>query len=252
VKILLVEDNLVNQRVFSRQLEQLGLEVEICDDGPAGVEARCRGGHAAILMDCQLPTMDGFEATRRIREWEQRENAARLPIIAVTAHVMAGDAEACFQAGMDDYLPKPFDLAKLQRMLAKWLPRTEDGPVAVVKPDGEGDGGVLDMPQFESCLIGDPVADGDLIELSLTEAAERLREMCEASAEGDAETWRRSAHRAKGSCATLGFRELAAWYEQAENQPGGPAERAAILEGAEGSLERTRLALARLGVPLGN
>jgi signal transduction histidine kinase/CheY-like chemotaxis protein/HPt (histidine-containing phosphotransfer) domain-containing protein len=252
VKILLVEDNLVNQRVFSRQLEQLGLEVEICDDGPAGVEARCRGGYAAILMDCQLPTMDGFEATRRIRAWERRENAARLPIIAVTAHVMAGDAEACFQAGMDDYLPKPFDLAKLQRMLAKWLPQAEGGSVAVVKPDGEGDGGVLDMPQFESCLIGDPVADGDLIGLSLTEAAERLREMCEASAEGDAETWRRSAHRAKGSCATLGFRELAAWYEQAENHPGGPAERAAILEGAEGSLERTRLALARLGVPLGN
>jgi len=108
------------------------------------------------------------------------------------------------------------------------------------------------MPQFESCLIGDPVADADLIGLSLREAADRLQEMRDASVEGDGETWRRSAHRAKGSCATLGFRELAAWYEQAENQPGGSAERAAILEGAEGSLERTRLALARLGVPMRN
>jgi CheY-like chemotaxis protein/HPt (histidine-containing phosphotransfer) domain-containing protein len=247
-KILLVEDNPVNQRVFTRQLETLGLKVDIRDDGSDGVEARCNGGYDVILMDCQLPTMDGFEATRQIRAWEAQQNAKRVPIVAVTAHVMAGDAEACFQAGMDDYLPKPFDLAKLQQVLARWLPEAEPKEGDSKDSTAAAQPGVLDVPQLESCLIGDAPADAELLEMSLTETEDRLREMRQALEGEDDEKWRRSAHRAKGSCATLGFRELAAFFDQAEHQPGSTADRAVLLEEAEASLGRTRGALAWLGV----
>ncbi|HEY8961966.1 MAG TPA: ATP-binding protein, partial [Luteolibacter sp.] len=246
-KILLVEDNPVNQRVFTRQLEALGLKVDIRDDGADGVEARCNGGYDVILMDCQLPTMDGFEASRQIRVWEAQQNAKRVPIIAVTAHVMAGDAEACFQAGMDDYLPKPFDLSKLQRTLVRWLPEAGDER-KTTPPPSSMEGGVLDVPQLEACLVGDAEADAELVELSLTETADRLREMREALEHDDDEKWRRSAHRAKGSSATMGFRELAALFEKAEYHAGDFADRAILLEEAEASLGRTRGALAWLGV----
>ena len=247
-KILLVEDNPVNQRVFTRQLETLGLKVDIRDDGADGVEARCNGGYDVILMDCQLPTMDGFEATRQIRAWEAQQNAKRVPIVAVTAHVMAGDAEACFQAGMDDYLPKPFDLAKLQQVLARWLPEAEPKEHASKDSASAAQAGVLDVPQLESCLIGDAPADAELLEMSLAETEDRLREMRQALEGEDDEKWRRAAHRAKGSCATLGFRELAAFFDKAEHQPGSTTDRAVLLEEAEAALGRTRGALAWLGV----
>ena len=247
-KILLVEDNPVNQRVFTRQLEALGLKVDIRDDGPDGVEARCNGGYDVILMDCQLPTMDGFEASQQIRTWEAQQNAKRVPIIAVTAHVMAGDAEACFQAGMDDYLPKPFDLSKLQRTLARWLPEAGDSKHKPVAPPPALQVGVLDVPQLEACLIGDSDADAELVEMSLSETEDRLREMRESLEDDDDETWRRCAHRAKGSCATLGFRELSMFFEKAEHRPGNGTDRAVLLEETEASLGRTRGALAWLGV----
>jgi signal transduction histidine kinase/CheY-like chemotaxis protein/HPt (histidine-containing phosphotransfer) domain-containing protein len=247
-KILLVEDNPVNQRVFTRQLETLGLKVDIRGDGADGVEARCNGGYDVILMDCQLPTMDGFEATRQIRAWEAQQDAKRVPIVAVTAHVMAGDAEACFQAGMDDYLPKPFDLAKLQQVLARWLPEAEPTERASKDSTAAAQAGVLDVPQLESCLIGDAHADAELLEMSLTETEDRLQEMRQALDGEDDEKWRRSAHRAKGSCATLGFRELAAFFDKAEHQPASMTDRAVLLEEAEAALGRTRGALAWLGV----
>jgi signal transduction histidine kinase/CheY-like chemotaxis protein/HPt (histidine-containing phosphotransfer) domain-containing protein len=247
-KILLVEDNPVNQRVFTRQLEALGLKVDIREDGPDGVEARCNGGYDAILMDCQLPTMDGFEASRQIRAWESQQNAKRVPIIAVTAHVMAGDAEACFQAGMDDYLPKPFDLSKLQRILGRWLPQADGHEPKAVAPASSAQGGVLDVPQLEACLIGDADADAELLEMSLSEAEDRLREMRESLDYDDDEKWRLSSHRAKGSCATLGFRELAAFFEKAEHRAVTSTDRAVLLEETEASLGRTRGALAWLGV----
>lgn len=247
-KILLVEDNPVNQRVFTRQLEALGLKVDIRGDGTDGVEARCNGGYDVILMDCQLPTMDGFEASRQIRAWEAQQNAKRVPIIAVTAHVMAGDAEACFQAGMDDYLPKPFDLSKLQRTLARWLPQTDGQKPKAAASAPSTQAGVLDVPQLEACLIGDAEADAELLEMSLSETEDRLREMRETLDHDDEEKWRRCAHRAKGSCATLGLRELAALFEKAEYRPGNITDRAVWLEETEASLGRTRGALAWLGV----
>lgn len=118
-RILLVEDNPVNQSVIEAMLRSLGFEVTLAMDGAQAVDLVELQPFAAVLMDCRLPHMDGFEATRRIRLLAQAE---QLPIIALTASALQGDRERCLAAGMNDYLSKPFKRTDLQRILARWLP----------------------------------------------------------------------------------------------------------------------------------
>ncbi|MHA6493337.1 ATP-binding protein [Pseudomonas borbori] len=115
--ILLVEDNPVNQTVIEAMLRSLGYQVSLVGDGAQAVYSAERQAFAAILMDCRLPIMDGYEATRQIRRMD-----ASLPIIALTANALQGDRETCLAAGMNDYLAKPFKRADLQRVLQRWLP----------------------------------------------------------------------------------------------------------------------------------
>jgi len=118
-RILLVEDNPVNQSVIEAMLRSLGLEVSVAHDGIQAVEQVSQHRFAAILMDCRLPQVDGYEATRRIR---LLPNGGLLPIIALTANALQGDRERCIDAGMNDYLSKPFRRTELQRVLQRWLP----------------------------------------------------------------------------------------------------------------------------------
>ncbi|MBH3468978.1 MULTISPECIES: ATP-binding protein [Pseudomonas] len=118
-QILLVEDNPVNQSVIEAMLRSLGLAVCTAEDGLEAVDLVGRQRFAAVLMDCRLPHLDGYEATRRIR---QLPNGAGLPIIALTANALQGDRERCMAAGMDDYLSKPLRRTELQRVLQRWLP----------------------------------------------------------------------------------------------------------------------------------
>jgi PAS domain S-box-containing protein len=123
-RVLLAEDNEVNQMVASLMLESFGLEVDVAADGMAVVLATAHSHYDLILMDCQMPRMDGFAATAAIRN---REHAAdRHVIVALTAHAMAGDRERCLAAGMDDYLSKPLDRDALLRVLARWMPMSSD------------------------------------------------------------------------------------------------------------------------------
>jgi CheY-like chemotaxis protein len=116
--VLLAEDNPTNQLVAMAVLRQLGCEATLARDGVEAVAAVAAHAFDAVLMDCMMPNMDGFEATRAIRA----AHAQRLPIIALTANAMPGDRERCLEAGMDDYMTKPFKPDQLRAMLARWLP----------------------------------------------------------------------------------------------------------------------------------
>ena len=124
-QILLVEDNLVNQKVARAQLKRMGYAVTTAANGREAVEAVKRQSYAAVLMDCQMPEMDGFDATRLIRHWEaeagDKTRAHQVPIIAMTANAMNGDREACLDVGMNDYIAKPIHAKDLHTILKKWL-----------------------------------------------------------------------------------------------------------------------------------
>lgn len=137
-KILLVEDNHVNQKIAVRMLDKLGYHCDIASNGIDALDATRESPYDVVLLDCQMPEMDGFEAARRIREREDGQGTKRLPIIAMTANVMEGDRGRCLSSGMDDYLSKPINLAELKAALEKWIPHS---------PWNQGQGDTIDPHQ---------------------------------------------------------------------------------------------------------
>ena len=127
-RILLAEDNPINQELIKNMLELLACQIEITANGREVLSAWSSGAYDLVLMDGQMPEMDGYEATRRIREYERAasergEQEHHTIIIALTGHAMEGDREQCLAVGMDDYVSKPFTLKQLQSALARWLPQ---------------------------------------------------------------------------------------------------------------------------------
>ncbi len=119
--ILLVEDNPVNRQVAQRLLSLIGLSFDAAENGKQGVEKFASGRYQAVLMDCQMPIMDGYFATRNIRKLEEDRHSTRIPIIAMTANAMVGDREKCIASGMDDYMSKPLNRAMMEQILRRWI-----------------------------------------------------------------------------------------------------------------------------------
>jgi PAS domain S-box-containing protein len=197
-KILVVEDNPVNQRVAQRFLEKLGIEVTLASHGADALEHIAKDEYAAVLMDCQMPVMDGFTATRRIRELErERGSGRRLPIIALTANVMSEDREHCLAAGMDAHLGKPIDTAQLANCLERFLDRA-----ALAPP--------VDLDALHALIDGDLEFARDLIATFIRSGDQNLADILAALQQGDYETIARRAHALKSASANLYARELAA------------------------------------------
>ncbi len=143
MRVLLAEDNLVNQRLALRLLEKMGHRVTLVDNGMAALDQATHDSFDLILMDVQMPGLDGLSATRHIRQWEQANGGGHVPIIAMTARAMQGDRERCLEAGMDDYLSKPIDGERLRGAIAQYDP-VQDEPVlawraALLRLDGDAD-----------------------------------------------------------------------------------------------------------------
>jgi CheY-like chemotaxis protein len=140
-RVLLVEDNPVNLRVAQRLLKLIGVRYSTATNGKEALDTLERQHCDAVLLDCQMPDMDGYDVTRAIRFWELAEKRPRLPIVAMTAHAMAGDREKCLAVGMDDYLAKPLKKEVLEDKLRKWLAPSADPDtdtkVAPIRPAEE-------------------------------------------------------------------------------------------------------------------
>ncbi len=175
-RVLVVEDNAFNQTVLARMLEKLGLEVEVADNGEAALQRLAGDPFDLVLMDVQMPGMDGCEATRRLRRMEGAR--AKLPVIAVTANVLPADRRRCEEAGMDDVLHKPVDFATLEAALARWLAGGDEG-----RAEGEA----LDPDTLDA--LRDLLGEGGLpalVATYLADAPERLAWIHAALAKVDA------------------------------------------------------------------
>ncbi|MEZ4648398.1 MAG: ATP-binding protein [Candidatus Eisenbacteria bacterium] len=137
-RVLVAEDNPVNQEVVGAMLEHLGIDAELVENGAQAIAAFRASSFDLVLMDCQMPEMDGLAATERIREHERAAGAAPTPIIALTANAMSGDRERCLEVGMNDHLAKPYDESDLRQILDRWMDpqsHTDDGSSPATKPD---------------------------------------------------------------------------------------------------------------------
>ena len=248
-RVLVVEDNPINALVTERMLEHLGVWVDRADDGPQALERWSPGSHDLVLMDCQMPGMDGFEVTAAMRRREP-EAGPRVPIVALTAHAMPGDRQRCLDAGMDDYLSKPMSQRDLDRMLQRWVaagdhqtgpaaPADRGAGAAAAAPPGGGSEPVLDRRRAQE--RDDAALERTLHELFLRTAPGQIDGMARALQAADLPAVERGAHQLRGSCATLGAlaldRELALLERAVAS---GRTERAAA------ALERVRARYAEL------
>jgi CheY-like chemotaxis protein len=220
-RALLAEDNLVNQKVALRMLQKLGHSVDLVVDGRAAVAAWQKGNFDLILMDCQMPSMDGYEATRAIRKLE--DGKRRIPIVALTAHAMKGAEEKCRAAGMDDYLTKPIDRAMLGACMDQHLlsPGTTGSmPMLTMQSSGtdtetvsvtdlkvrEPDNSSLHLVDWEASLAfidGDEAFACELAESFIGASDKALAVIATAISTGDHAALRDAAHTLKGASANL-------------------------------------------------
>jgi CheY-like chemotaxis protein len=221
--ILLVEDNLINQQVALGILQIQGYNVTVVNNGREALDAHQHGAFDLILMDCHMPEMDGFEATREIRARERASAGKRLPIIALTANAMAQDRDACLDAGMDDHLSKPFSMLTLQEMLDRWMPHptasqtqaAELAAAATAKAAEVLDRQVLDQLS-KVRTNGKPELLARVINLYLAESPKLIQKLKQAARAGDAPEMAGFAHSLKSSSANVGAKVLSRYCEEAE------------------------------------
>ncbi|MEB2338598.1 MAG: response regulator [Nitrospirales bacterium] len=209
-RVLVAEDNAVNQKLAVRMLERLGYQPDVVSNGQEALTALDRGGYTAVIMDCQMPVMDGYEATRRIRKREQEggipEASARVPIIALTANAMQGDAERCKAAGMDDYLTKPVKTQDLGRVLQRWIPSSSPEPHAsTASPPSPSKltTGIFEAEKMLENIGGDLDLFHQLIRLFLDRYRMMLQDIAAAIESNDSTTLERAAHSMKGTAGNL-------------------------------------------------
>ncbi|MBK7715687.1 MAG: response regulator [Gemmatimonadetes bacterium] len=271
-RVLLVEDNPVNQKVATQMVERLGHLVDVAGNGLEGVAAARKLPYDIILMDCQMPEMDGYEATAEIRRLEGE--ARHTPIVAMTANAMQGDRERCLAAGMDDYVSKPIRSAEMQATLARWVGWAEPTPAreapsapaatpmtaeAALAAAGGPDPRIpdADSPEgIDATILDDIMAVSpsggtalvrELIDLFFGEVPARVEHMRAGIAAHDPSPVMRAAHAMKGGASNLGALRLSALCAEMERlgREGNLAGAAPLIGEIEVEIERVRTALDR-------
>ena len=215
LRVLVAEDNPVNQRVAAAMLARLGMRVDVAGDGREAIDAVATVPYAAVLMDCQMPVMNGYEASAEIRRREG--DGRRLPIVALTASALKGDEERCLAAGMDAYLAKPVRLEGLAEVLTRVLGAApEHAPAARGVTDAPADDDLTDEDRVDEELVAELELDaGDgtgqlppLFELFVRETSNRLERLRAALVAGDTAEAAKVAHSLRGSAGAFGAKRL--------------------------------------------
>lgn len=237
--ILLGEDNPVNQEIALLMLQSMGCTVTVAQNGREVVDRVQQSRYDVILMDCQMPEMDGFEATTQIREWEQHASRDPIPIIALTAHATPGDREHCLSSGMSDYLSKPFSMEQLHAVLTSWLPlkprADDDEPFAsnqpglttsipdapVLAPDSDS-AFIVDQSAWKSITdlqrAGKPDMLARILSLYLADSHDVVATLRQGMAEGNAQAVSQAAHSLRSRSAMLGAISLSKLCSQLEER----------------------------------
>ncbi len=256
VRVLLAEDNAMNQELALEMLEDTGYRVTLAENGRQALAALASEAFDVVLMDCQMPELDGFEATRRLRRQEAEAGGRRTAVIALTANAMSGDSDRCLEAGMDDYVAKPYSRDNLLAALARWTqptitttratPGAEGAPVAATATAT----GAIDVRALQALRAmhraGRPSVLARMLDLFDRDAPRLLAEMRAAVGTSDVETLRDAAHTLKSNCANVGATALAAICREIEQlaRAADTAAAAVPLAAAEVELGRVLAALA--------
>jgi two-component system sensor histidine kinase/response regulator len=226
-RVLIVEDNPVNRKVMLYMLQKLALQAESAGNGREALEALAKSRYDLVLMDCQMPELDGFETTAAIRRRERAAHAKRMPIIAMTANAMHGDREKCLAAGMDDYLTKPLELGDLESALKLWLPHTIFHglqPVESRSPLGQLDDNApyttvetppIDLEHLYGTFNQDRKIVEELLALYL-DTTPSLLEQLKAAIELKNVAGAKAAHELKGASAYIAAQKMADLAREAE------------------------------------
>ncbi len=229
-QILLAEDNFVNQEVAIGMLMSLGCQIEVAENGLKAVQAANKHTYDLILMDCHMPEMDGFEATEKIRQQEQKLNKPPTPIIAVTADVQKGIEDQCQAAGMNGYISKPYSKKQLQKLLQQWFGRKKPSESAGADKSQTSTQTLTWLSDNISQVLDDSVLNdlkalseetardilGTSVNFFINSASAKIDELHHALAHGNAEKLRSIAHSMKSSSANLGAIELKEFFLQLE------------------------------------
>ncbi|SCX95448.1 PAS domain S-box-containing protein [Nitrosospira sp. Nl5] len=274
IRVLLAEDNMTNQIVGATMLRNLGCDVDVATNGREAVQRTETASYDIVFMDCEMPEMDGFEATAAIRR--RTGNKSPLPIVAVTAQAMQGDKEYCLLAGMDDYISKPVKQEDFAATLKKWTPAVRGerkSEAQQYRTRNENDAAVESLvapltpissflPKVSSSLnaevvarlrtLGKETAEPTLMSrifaTFLKEGAERIVVLRNAASEGDAGLLGKTAHAFRGACGSVGAQHLADIAQQLEalDKTRSVTEAAALIKQIEGEFERVKVEIAAL------
>jgi CheY-like chemotaxis protein/HPt (histidine-containing phosphotransfer) domain-containing protein len=202
-RVLVAEDNKVNQKVILAMLTRFQIKADLVENGQAVLDQLAQQAYDLVLMDCQMPVMDGYEATRHVRAQELSRdpaNVIRLPIVALTAHAAIGEREKCLTAGMDDYLSKPIEKDKLATLLSRWLGESIQNPAVVHETNLQMSDrpAAWDEARVLEQLDGDKALLAEIVALFLNEIPAQLTALTGACQRNDLPALADIAHRIKG------------------------------------------------------
>jgi PAS domain S-box-containing protein len=245
LRLLLVEDNKVNQDVALGILENLGYRADLVSDGHSALAALSQRDYNLVLMDCQLPGMDGYEATRLIRRRDTDVRNHNIPIIATTAHAMAGDREKCLEAGMNDYVSKPLRPDVLEKAIEEWTGQTSAMVATATSRFGTAPlagTGTFDSADFIERLMGNQDLAHRIVRGFVEDMPQQIALLAEAVGRHDNKQVRLIAHSIKGAAANVSGIEMrnAAWELEQKGRDDDPVAAAAALPELMASFERLK------------